>query len=280
MSSFIVEESEAGKRLDSVLAERYGEYSRSFWSKAIARKHVRLNDKIVKSGYKVNAGDNVIIQIPKTKKESVDIPIIYEDDDLVVIDKPAGLLVHDAGNFDQEFTVVDFISRKFIGDDERMGIVHRLDRTTSGVMVCAKNDQVATELQLQFADRTIQKEYLAICSGSASEPKAIIDLPIERNPKAPHTFRVGANGKPSSTTYEVIEEHDDLKKLLLAPKTGRTHQLRVHLAYIGLPILGDKLYGGRKASRVMLHAHKLILRLPSGQQKSFTAELPEGFGYE
>lgn len=280
MSSFTVADNEAGHRIDSVLADRYSDHSRSYWSKAINRNYVTLNNKSIKSGYKVNYGDSITIQIPESTREIIEVPVVYEDKNVVVIDKPAGLLVHDAGNFDQEFTVLDFISEKFTGDDGRSGIVHRLDRTTSGVMVVAKNDKVATALQLQFAERSVKKEYLAICSGSVSQPKAVIDLPIERNPKTPNTFRVGVNGKPSSTTYEVIEKHNDLNKVLLKPKSGRTHQLRVHLSYIGLPILGDELYGGRKASRVMLHAYKLTIQLPNGGERTFTTEPPKDFGYE
>ncbi len=280
MSSFTIKDSEAGKRIDSVLADRFSEYSRSYWSKAIDRKYVKLNGQPVKGSQKVSLSDQVIIQVPNTNKKPIEIPIIYEDDDLLIIDKPVGLLVHDTGNFDQEFTVADFMNDRFLGSDERKGIVHRLDRTTSGVMVVAKNDKVATDLQLQFSDRSVLKEYLAICGGSASQSKAVIDLPIERNPKAPNSFRVGVNGKPSSTTYEVIETQGNLNKILLKPKTGRTHQLRVHLAYLGMPILGDELYGGKKASRVMLHAYKLTIRLPSGSQQTFTSDPPKEFGYE
>ena len=281
MNSFKVKKSEVGKRLDLVLSERYGGKSRSYWSKAITKKHVTVNSDPVKSGHKLAQNDRVIIQIPESVKKPIDVPIIYEDDSVVVIDKPEGLLVHDKDNFSNEFTVVDFMADKYTGKDSRRnGVVHRLDRTTSGVMICAKNDEVATELQTQFADRSVEKKYLSICSGHAKQEEAIIDLPIERNPKEPIKFRVHANGKPSSTKFRVIEEHRDLTKLELVPRTGRTHQLRVHLAYIGMPILGDEMYGGKPARRVMLHAHKLVIGIPGVGRKEFISEPPEDFGYE
>jgi len=144
-------------------------------------------------------------------------------------------------------------------------------------MICAKNQEALHWLQKQFSLRRTIKSYIAIAPGHFDKPKAIIELPIERNPKKPQTFRVGANGKSAITEYEVTNVKDGLSQLLLKPKTGRTHQLRVHLAFLGHPILGDMLYGGKTADRLYLHSRKLELTLPSHERKVFEAPLPKEF---
>jgi RluA family pseudouridine synthase len=159
---------------------------------------------------------------------------------------------------------------------DRAGIVHRLDRATSGVMICAKHPAALKLLQKQFENRTAKKTYLAVVSGIVTPDEAIINLPIERNPKAPATFRVGASGKDAQTRYEVVKFGIGKTLLELHPATGRTHQLRVHLAHISHPILGDPLYG-KSDARLYLHSRQLSLTLPNGTKKTFTSPAPTSF---
>jgi RluA family pseudouridine synthase len=160
---------------------------------------------------------------------------------------------------------------------ERAGIVHRLDRATSGVMICAKTPEAWSWLQKQFSTRKVKKIYAAIVSGSLKLDQAVIDMPIERNPKRPQTFRTGSNGRPAVTEYEVLQSNGSLSLLELKPTTGRTHQLRVHLSQLGHPILGDTLYGGGAADRLYLHAQSLELTLPNKKRQVFTVPPPAEF---
>ena len=162
-------------------------------------------------------------------------------------------------------------------DGERAGIVHRLDRATSGVMICAKTPEALSWLQKQFSERKVKKTYVAVVKGALSEPEAVIDMPIERNPRKPQTFRVGANGKPSVTAYKVLKTGNGYSLLELKPTTGRTHQLRVHLHKLGHPIVGDELYDGPEAERLFLHATSLEITLPDKQRKTFEAPAPLSF---
>ena len=171
-----------------------------------------------------------------------------------------------------------YLSGKTKGmEGDRSGIVHRLDRVTSGVMICAKTPEALESLQKQFALRKTEKTYLAIVSGNLSPDKALIDMPIERNPKKPQTFRVGPNGKLAKTRYEVVKTVPGYSLVRLQPETGRTHQLRVHLAQLGHPIVGDSLYGGQPADRVYLHALSLAITLPNGKRQTFEAPEPASF---
>jgi 23S rRNA pseudouridine1911/1915/1917 synthase len=160
---------------------------------------------------------------------------------------------------------------------DRAGIVHRLDRATSGIMICAKTPEAMSWLQKQFSLRKVKKIYMAIVSGTPAQPEAIIDMPIERNPKKPQTFRAGPNGKSAVTVYKVLEANQNLSLLELKPTTGRTHQLRVHLKQLNLPILGDSLYEGAKADRLYLHAFSLEITLLNKQRMVFNAPLPPDF---
>ena len=160
---------------------------------------------------------------------------------------------------------------------ERAGIVHRLDRGTSGVMIAAKTTEASSWLQKQFAQRRVKKVYVAVVHGSLEPEHAIIEMPIERNPKKPQTFRVGSNGKPAITEYTVVSSTDKLSLLELKPTTGRTHQLRVHLSEVGHPIVGDTFYGGLEGKRLYLHAKSLEITLPNRQRKVFVAPEPVEF---
>ena len=216
--------------------------------------------------------------IPETSQEHTDLPIIYEDADVVVIDKPIGMLTHAKGGISQEETIADALRHKmtFGSEGDRPGIVHRLDRDTSGVLIAARNQEAAVFLQKQFANRHAKKTYIAVIEGVPKITEAKIDLPIGRNPAKPSTFRVDPKGKSAQTIYKVLATNGAHSLVELRPHTGRTHQLRVHMAHIGTPIVGDRVYGA-PGQRLMLHAYKLTIPLPSGEEKTFIAKLPGSF---
>jgi 23S rRNA pseudouridine1911/1915/1917 synthase len=273
---------DAGKRLDIFVTEKLGELNRSIVKKLIDQSSILVNNQPQKSGYRLKFGDVVQIDASSTEKiviPEIDLKIVYEDRDCIVIDKPIGVLAHSKGSFNNEATVASFILPKLsdIPDSNRAGIVHRLDRATSGVMICAKNVESQKWLQKQFSQRKVKKTYYAICNGHPKIEFAIIDMPIERNPKKPQTFRVGPNGKIAKTTYKVIKNNDKYSLIELTPETGRTHQLRVHLEHIKCPIVGDILYGGESAERLFLHANKLEVTLPNRQRVVFESKLPKQF---
>lgn len=270
-------------RLDQYVAQYWPEYSRSVWQKYIESGYVSVNGEVVTSPKKqLGEDDEVTVNIPEaTDYSEHTLPVIFENDDVIVINKPSGVLTHSKGAVNEEFTVADFMREHMTEreDTNRPGIVHRLDRATSGIIIAAKNSAAKHHLQKQFQDRKAKKEYLAITRGIPTHPKAAIDIPIERNPKEPSQFRVGASGKSAHTDYEVIGQNERFAVLSLRPTTGRTHQLRVHLEYMGTPILGDDVYGGGKSpiGRLALHARSLEITLPGGERKTFTAEPPEDF---
>lgn len=267
-------------RLDSYLAEYWPEYSRSQWQKYCKQGFVTVNGKVATTpDKKLGEDDEVKVMLPKKADfSSQALPIIYEDDDVIVVDKPSGVLTHAKGVVSDEFSVAEFVRSKttYKQDTNRPGIIHRLDRDTSGIILCAKNEAAAKMLQRQFSDRKVKKQYLAVVEGELKEPSAVIDLPIARNPKAPSTFRVDANGKPAQTKYEVIANDRSCSLVRLMPHTGRTHQLRVHMAHIGNPIVGDKVYG-QEADRLMLQAESLEITLPNKERKVFSSEIPKKF---
>jgi len=271
------------KRLDQRVVELMPELSRASGTKLIEQGKVIVNGTIqTKAGFKLREGDKVVVNFDMSSLQdipTIELEVLYEDDDCVVIVKPVGLLTHSKGEFNPEATVETWLRARIKQPIEtpRGGIVHRLDRATSGVMICAKTPDALKWLQRQFAQRRTKKTYYAVVSGSLKQPTAIIDMPVERNPKAPATFRVGHNGKSAVTHYEVVEEGNGRSLVILQPETGRTHQLRVHLNHIGNPIVGDTMYGGQKAERMLLHAASLELTLPSRQRKVFKAPLPADF---
>jgi 23S rRNA pseudouridine1911/1915/1917 synthase len=270
-------------RLDQYVAQFWPEYSRSTWQKYIAAGYVTVNG-IVEHSVKFSLGedDEVAVHIPdKPDYSSHTLPIVYEDDNVIVINKPAGVLTHAKGELSEEFTVADFVKERMTEPEttNRPGIVHRLDRDTSGIMICDKNTATKSLLQKQFQDRKAHKTYLAVVKGTPKKSSATLDLPIERNPKKPSTHRVGVNGKHALTRYEVIASNGTYSVLRLFPETGRTHQLRVHMAYIGTPIVGDKLYGSAKSpiDRLCLHAESLEITIPTSRREVFRAEPPDDF---
>lgn len=270
------------ERLDKYVARMNPTVSRAFAEKIVEDGYVTVNGVAeTKGGYKLRETDVIVInyEVPVAAVyPHIEIPIIYEDHDCVVINKPAGILSHSKGAYNPEATVASWlVDRTSEMSGERAGVIHRLDRATSGVMICAKNPAASVWLQKQFAQRKVKKTYMAVVNGELSDSHAMIDMPIERNPKKPQTFRVGSNGKTAQTEYIVIARNKTHSLLELKPTTGRTHQLRVHLAHIGHPIVGDTLYDGETAVRLYLHAKSLEITVPSRERKLFETETPKEF---
>jgi 23S rRNA pseudouridine1911/1915/1917 synthase len=273
---------EHGDRLDVFATAQIGKVSRAFVGKLCEQGKVLVNGKVeTKAGYKLRAGDEVTVDYDFAELEKIpdiDLPVLYEDDDCLVVNKPVGVLSHSKGAFNPEGTVATFVRDKVRDmDGDRAGIVHRLDRATSGVMIVAKHPEALSWLQKQFSQRKVKKTYYAVIAGTLKEERAIIDMPIERNPKEPKTFRVGTHGKPATTQYEVAKTNGTHSLVKLQPQTGRTHQLRVHLKQLGHPIVGDTFYEGEKAERLYLHAETLEITIPSHERKVFHAPLPPEF---
>lgn len=274
-----------GRRLDIVIAELYPNLTRSSLEPLFEADQIYINGLPAKPSHRLRPGETIGIDESRLRKKppAIKLKVVYEDDDVIVIDKPPGLLTHSKGALNTEATVASSIKPKIKDkalQGNRAGIVHRLDRGTSGVMVAAKKGAAQAFLQAQFSKRRVKKTYLAIVEGRVSPYEAIIDAPIARNPKKPQSFTVLASGKPARTRYKVLREFKRDKKTYseveLMPETGRTHQLRIHLAYIGHPIVGDNLYGS-KGDDLMLHATELELTLPSKQRKVFKVKLPKRF---
>lgn len=258
-------------RLDHLLVQQHPEYNRSSLQTFIKLGYVTVDDNIVtRPNAKFLANAKIILQVPPTKELPPLPPVIYEDEHVLVINKPAGLLSMAKGEYCPEPTL------------ENYGLlVHRLDRDTSGVVILAKDPETQKMLRKQFQDRKTHKTYYAITDGHPKLDEALIDLPIARNLKHPTTFIVDQNGKASQTKYQVIEKTPHYSLIKLQPTTGRTHQLRVHLKYLGTPIVGDRVYNPEsRADRLMLHAKELEISIPGASgniRKTFTAELPPEF---
>lgn len=277
------------QRLDQYVIGQHPRLSRGFAVKLIDMGRVQVNGQDQKPGYKLRPNDVVTIDFDDASLDvipDIDLPVLYEDENVVVINKPVGVISHARGRYWDEPSVASFVRNRmhataFDGTAEgqatRAGIVHRLDRATSGVMICAKNPETLKLLQRQFGDRQVKKQYIAVVAGTPDPQEAIIDMPIGRNPNAPSTFRVDAAGKHAVTHYKVLQSANGRALLELLPQTGRTHQLRVHLAETGHPILGDPLYGSVPMERLYLHAWRLEITLPSGNSKVFQAPVPPEF---
>ena len=256
-------------RLDILMTEIFKSYNRSTIQKFIEYGFVTVDGVLIKkANAKFERGVKIDLKIPKVMKNADLVPdIIYEDDDVIVLDKPAGLL---SMSRNQQYSPESTL-------EEYGFLVHRLDRNTSGVVIVAKTPEVQEFLKKQFQARTTKKTYFAVVSGRPKLDEARIDLPLARDLKHKTTFRVDPNGKEAETFYKVIKANDKYALIELHPTTGRTHQLRVHLEYLGHPILGDEVYGGKKAERLFLHANKLEITLPNGGRRVFEAKLPTEF---
>jgi len=260
-------------RLDHLLVRQHPEYNRSSLQTFIKNGFVTVDGKVItKPNTKLEDTAEIILNVPAAANLPPRPPVIYEDDNVLVLDKPAGLLSMAKGEYCPEPTLEDYGL-----------LVHRLDRDTSGVVILAKNPETQKMLRKQFQDRKTHKTYYAVVIGHPKLPEAVIDLPIARNLKHPTTFQVDQNGKASQTYYKVIAEDNKYSLVELRPKTGRTHQLRVHLKYLGTPILGDPVYSDiakYPAKRLFLHAKELEITIPGkdgGERRTFTTTLPPEF---
>lgn len=270
------------QRLDIMLSTKFpGINSRSTWQKYIKNGYVSVNGRIETSS-KAMVGDTDAIAMTATQKPDYtahSLPVLYLDDDVIVIDKPSGTLSHSKGALNDEFTVADFLKRYTTAglNTNRPGIVHRLDRDTSGVMIGARHEAAAKFLKQQFSARTTKKTYLAIIMGQPKNHEAKIDLPIGRNPASPSSFRVDPGGRPAITYYKVLATDTAHSLIELQPVTGRTHQLRVHMKALGTPVAGDRIYADTPAARLYLHATALEITLPNQQRRTFVSALPPEF---
>ena len=279
-------------RLDRYLSEALSK-TRSFVQKIIEEGNVWVNQsQVLKPAYKVKSGDIIKVVIPEPKQlslvaQDIDIEVVYEDEHLAVINKPRGMVVHPgAGNF--ENTLVNALLHKFSGRLSsingviRPGIVHRLDKDTSGLLIVAKTDEAHIKLSEALKSHQIKRIYYAICEGVLKEDSGVINAPIGRHPVNRLKMAVVPNGKEAVTYFEVLERFDKYTFIKLRLKTGRTHQIRVHMSYIGYPLLGDSSYGRAKnefgVQGQVLHAGEIEFVHPiTSKVLHFSADLPEYF---
>jgi len=282
--SFVVDKQ--GVRLDRYVSEQCPELSRTYAQRLIADGYITVNDRQAKPSLKLGVGDRLRVVIPPTapsplSPEAIPLNIIYEDDDLLVIDKPAGLAVHPAPGHPGH-TLVNAILSHFprladVSDSLRPGVVHRLDKDTSGVMLVAKNRTAQQNLSDQFKAHSVGKAYLVLVKGQLTPEQGVIEAPMGRDPRNRKRMAVVTEGREARTEYRVIRYIGNYTLLEVMPETGRTHQIRVHLSAIGYPVVGDKVYGVKSPhlSRQFVHASRLGFKLPStGEYVEFTSELP------
>jgi 23S rRNA pseudouridine1911/1915/1917 synthase len=287
---FLAETADAGSRLDQFLAARIGDLSRSRIQALMEEGHVLVNGEPKLRSSKIRGGERIVLTVPpaissENLPEDIALEILYEDDDLIVINKPAGLVVHPAPGH-AGGTLVNALlhhctALSGIGGVERPGIVHRLDKETSGCLVAAKNDAAHQSLTEQFAGREVRKIYLAIATGSFKKPKGTINVPLGRHPVYRQKMGVllRGGGREAVTDWIVLSSLPCGTLVQCTLHTGRTHQIRVHLKHLGHPVLGDEVYGRRAGfSRQMLHAWKLGFSHPrTGNPLDFTAPIPPDF---
>lgn len=286
----VVTADSSGQRLDRFAAESVPDLSRSYARQLIEEAHIRLNDRESRPSASVRVGDVVTIELPEPQStglipEHIPLTVVYEDADVIVIDKPVGMVVHPAPGHPTGTLVNALLARYpdiVVGGDLRPGIVHRLDRDTSGLLVVARNDNALRNLQEQQQARSMTKVYLAVAEGRFRQAEGTIDAPIGRHPSDRLRMAVVADGRSARTHWTVIEELGNYTLLSVRLETGRTHQIRVHFASIQRPILGDPLYGLKRPkshfgiTRQFLHAHRLGFMLPSSAEAvEFTAPLPD-----
>ncbi len=281
-----------GKRIDAYLAEELKDVSRVAVQRLITNGKVLVNDKKVKVSYKVQQGDKIQVEEEKPveisiKAQKIPLDIIYEDDDIIVINKPKGMVVHPA-NGNPDGTLVNAVmaickdSLSGIGGEIRPGIVHRLDKDTSGIIIVAKNDKAHINLSEQIKEHKVKKTYIALVRGIVKENEATIKMPIGRSDKDRKKMAVTKNGKEAITHFKVLKRYEKYTLLQVNIETGRTHQIRVHLSQIGYPIVGDQVYSNGKnewnIKGQCLHAKSLEFTHPSSGKKMYLeAKLPEYF---
>ena len=302
-----IPEAKEPERIDVFLARQVAELTRSKAQDAINEGAVKVNDAKVKTSYKVRPNDLIRLEVlsrPPFELEAEDIPldVVWEDKWLVVINKPAGMIVHPAGR-NRSGTLVNALLGHYgdleeSDDPDRPGVVHRLDKQTSGLLVVCKREPALSKLAAQFRNHKVQREYRAIIWWLMPQPKGIVDQPIGRDPRNRKKYVVHQHGKPARTHWEVLESFDYLSYLKLSLETGRTHQIRVHMSHEGHPVFGDPDYAGRNrqlgrltsgqrrqvasyfecVTRQMLHARTLGFKHPvTGEMLTFEADLPDDF---
>jgi len=289
---FVIDDENSLKRLDVFLSKSLSDFSRNYVQKLIKDEYVEVNNKVVKvKKTNLNKGDIVIINIPKPVdldviKEDIPLDIVYEDDDVIVVNKPQGMVVHPApGNYTG--TLVNALlyrvnSLSNINGVIRPGIVHRIDKDTSGLLMIAKNNNSHNFLAKQLKDHTSTRKYIAIVYGNFKEDEGTVDKPIARNPNNRLKMAVVEGGREAVTHYKVLKRFKDYTLIECVLETGRTHQIRVHMTYIGHPILGDKLYGPKnpkiKYEGQLLHAKTLGFIHPTTKEyMEFTSDIPKHF---
>lgn len=276
IQEFKIKASEAETRLDLIVAEKLA-VTRSNAQKLIRDEQVMVNDAVSAAKYLTVKGDNIAVYEAK-KTKTPDITIIFEDEDFLVIDKPAGITVHPApGEASQ--TIAEVFSSKYKGKQktDRDMIVHRLDKGTSGLMILAKNETSRAALAKQFADRKVSKTYVALVFGKMLPTEGVIDMPLARDIISKNKIAPADEGKDAKTLYKVTQQYKGYALVTANPKTGRTHQIRVHFSAIGHPLYGDVRYGARETGgkRIFLHARELSFIHPTtGKRVKFRAELP------
>ena len=293
METVIVKENNQKKRLDSFISEECGlNLSRTMVKKLLDEEKILVNNKLQKASYKPEIGDILTIDIPKPKEikleaQDIPVPVVYEDNDIIVVNKPKGMVVHPA-NGNPDGTLVNAIlamckdSLSGIGGEIRPGIVHRLDKDTSGLLIVAKNDLAHMNMSKQIQERKVAKKYIALVKGNVPEDEATIHMPIARSTKDRKKMAVDAKGKDAITHFKVLKRYGKYTLLELKIDTGRTHQIRVHMSYIGHPVVGDMVYSNGKnefgVEGQMLHAKSLEFKHPvTNKEMHLEAELPEYF---
>jgi len=297
--SFTVPEESAGERLDAFLAEHIESWSRSRLQRLIEDGDVVVNGRAAKSSYKLRMNDQVDAELTTLPlagfvPEDIPIEIVYEDDDLIIVNKRAGMIVHPAAGVSSG-TLANALTFHFqklssVGDEARPGIVHRLDKDTSGLLVVAKTESAHDDLANQFRNREVFKSYVSLVHGQIENERGEIDQPIARDPRNRTRMAVVRGGRPALTLYRVRRRFDRFTLLDVELKTGRTHQIRVHLAWLKHPVVGDETYGGgrdktvvdpvvrsriAKLGRQFLHAEQLAFRHPRTHEfKKFSSPLP------
>lgn len=292
MEKIVVKDNNQKKRLDIYIADEIEELSRTTVQRLIDEEKILVNGKKQKSSYKPEVGDEINIDIPEAheailKAQDIPVPVVYDDNDIIVVNKPKGMVVHPA-NGNPDGTLVNAIlaickdSLSGIGGEIRPGIVHRLDKDTSGLLIVAKNDVAHIKMSKQIQDREVIKKYIALVKGVVAENEATIDLPIARSTKDRKKMAVDPKGKNAVTHFKVLKRYDKYTLLELKIDTGRTHQIRVHMSYIGHPVVGDGVYSSGKnefnVEGQMLHARYLEFRHPiTGKELRLEAPIPEYF---
>ena len=283
-------------RLDRFVAEALPELTRGAIQRLIDDGAVTVNGKPSKAAYRIKLGDAIVVRIPpppptEAQAEAIPLDIVYEDADLIVVNKPAGMVVHPAAGHDSGTLVNALLSHcpdlRGVGDAQgvRSGIVHRLDKDTSGLIIVAKTEAARENLQRQFKSRSVHKLYIALVEGHLTPPQGLIDVPVGRDKQQRKRMAAVSDGRPSRTAFKAVEFFDVAPQpytlVEVRPRTGRTHQIRVHFAWLKFPLAGDRVYGRRRPKhplplhRHFLHAQSLSFRLPSdGREVTFTAPLP------